>query len=50
MFILQKTIAAVVVKAERAVHMVNQLEIFSKNEDVEEVSTSEIRYGFTVAC
>ena len=26
-------------------HMVNQLDIFSKNEDIEEVSTTEIRYG-----
>ena len=25
--------------------MVNQLDIFSKNEDIEEVATSEIRYG-----
>ena len=31
-------------ETEKAVHMVNELNLFSTNEDVEEIATSDLRF------
>lgn len=41
---IQKLVADIIEKSEQAVRMVNELGIFSTNEDIKEVVTSEIRF------
>ena len=31
-------------QTEKAVHMVNELDLFSMNEDIEEIATSDLRF------
>ena len=35
-----------ITNAEKAIYMVNQLSLFSSNEEIEEISTNELRYCF----
>ena len=41
--LLQDQVLKATLKAESGIHMVNQLELFSNNEDIEEVLTNEIK-------
>ncbi|XP_025078678.1 immunoglobulin-binding protein 1-like [Pomacea canaliculata] len=41
---VQVEVRKALAKAEQAINMVNQLQLFSDNEDIDEVATNEIRY------
>ena len=42
--LLQKKLQAGIEAGEKAVHMVNDLQLFSDNEEIEEVASNELRY------
>ena len=46
LFFFQKKVHSSIEAAEMAVHMVNQLGLFSSNEQLDEVTTKELRYVF----
>ena len=43
---LQDHVKKMIENAEKSIHMVNQLSLFSSNEEIEEISTKQLRYYF----
>ena len=43
---LQDHVRKTIENAEKAIHMINQLSLFSSNEEIEEISTNQLRYYF----